>query len=43
MPADTIVMIAAIGAAFAFFAAVLIYGDMTWKPNPETKRNKPTP
>ena len=30
MPADTIVAVVLIVAVYAFFGAVLAYGDMTW-------------
>lgn len=30
MPLDTVLVLAFVGAAFAFFAATLTYADMTW-------------
>jgi hypothetical protein len=30
MPADTVIIISAIVAIFAFFAAIVTYGDVTW-------------
>ncbi len=30
MPAETVTIVVAILAAFAFFAATLTYADMTW-------------
>lgn len=30
MPAETILGVSLILGVFAFFAAVLVYGDMTW-------------
>jgi hypothetical protein len=30
MPAHTITVILFIAATFAFFAAIMIYGDLTW-------------
>lgn len=29
MPTDTIIMLACVGAAFAFFAAVVVFADMS--------------
>ena len=30
MPADTMILIGVVGAAFAYFAAMLVYCDLTW-------------
>lgn len=30
MPADTIVAVAIIGAIFGFFAATVLFGELTW-------------
>ena len=30
MPVETVIGVSAIVAAFVFFAAILVYGDMTW-------------
>jgi len=34
MPTETIFVLCAIGAIFAFFAGVLTYADMTWNAHP---------
>jgi hypothetical protein len=31
MPVETIIVIACVGTAFAFFAGMLAYGDLTWR------------
>lgn len=31
MPAETALVVGLIATAFVFFAAILIYGDMTWE------------
>lgn len=33
MPTETILVLCAIGAMFAFFASVVTYADMTWDAN----------
>jgi hypothetical protein len=30
MPTETIITLAGIGAMFAFFAATVLFGDLTW-------------
>jgi hypothetical protein len=37
MPTETIIVVSAVTAAFAFFAAVLTYADMTWSKSPQRK------
>ena len=37
MPTETIVVLSAVIAAFAFFAAVVTYADMTWSKAPRRK------
>jgi hypothetical protein len=31
MPTDTLIVVAGVIGAFAFFSIVVIFGDMTWK------------
>jgi hypothetical protein len=31
MPTDTLIVVASVIGAFAFFSVVVIFGDMTWK------------
>jgi hypothetical protein len=37
MPTETIVVVAAVMAAFVFFAVVLAYSDMTWSKTPRRR------
>ncbi|MCX7305822.1 MAG: hypothetical protein NTV73_16055 [Hyphomicrobiales bacterium] len=37
MPTESIVVVAAVVAAFVFFAAVVTYSDMTWAKAPRGK------
>lgn len=31
MPAETVIVVSGVLAAFAFFSAVVVFGDLTWK------------
>ena len=37
MPTETIIVLSAVTAAFAFFAAVLSYADMSWSKSMQRK------
>lgn len=37
MPTETIVVLGAVFAMFAFFAVALVYADMTWNKQPARK------
>lgn len=38
MPTDTMIVLAGVVGAFAFFTAVLLFVDATWKPSGEASR-----
>lgn len=40
MPMENLIVLGGVVAAFAFFSAIIIFGDLTWKRGPLDTRRK---